>query len=446
MIGTIRTLKIPRNPFILFSPFLILYILIVLVLNSDSVYGDEFRYLEYAQNLLHGFYSGPDPLLANGPGYPIFLMPFLALHLPFLVIKLANPVFFYLSIIFLFKVLRQIVSFQMTFLVCLFWAFYINAYENFPLMVTETFTVFLVSAFMFCVMKAFQTEKLGKYIILSGLLFGYIVLTKLIFGHVMFLMLICCFVFWLIKRKNSNIKKTLVILIVALIATAPYLIYTYHLTGRPFYWSTYAGNNLYWMSSPYNDEYGSWQEYPENVADINFPPGNNEPDAPGGILNFKNRNYHSRGYDELLISRHKKDFEKIRQFKTNMGQDDEFKRIALQNIKEHPLKYIQNCISNVGRMFFNIPYSYKNQSPGTFLRLPFTGILAVLMLFCLIPTFINWKKIDFPIRLLLIISLIYLGGSALASAETRMLTIIVPVLLVWVSFILNKTIKLKLRF
>jgi hypothetical protein len=42
--------------------------------------------------------------------------------------------------------------------------------------------------------------------------------------------------------------------------------------------------------------------------------------------------------------------------------------------------------------------------------------------------------------------LIYLGGSLFGSAETRMFTIIVPVLLFWIGYIFEKKFTVKLKF
>jgi hypothetical protein len=38
----------------------------------------------------------------------------------------------------------------------------------------------------------------------------------------------------------------------------PYLLYTHSLTGRTFYWGTNGGMSLYWISTPYPSELGSW--------------------------------------------------------------------------------------------------------------------------------------------------------------------------------------------
>src|SRR5690348_11128528 len=70
--------KIYSKPFLAFLPFLLLYAALILFLNNDALFGDEGRYLQFAHNLLHGFYSPPPPdiNLWNGPGFPVYLMPF----------------------------------------------------------------------------------------------------------------------------------------------------------------------------------------------------------------------------------------------------------------------------------------------------------------------------------------------------------------------------------
>jgi len=74
------------------------------------------------------------------------------------------------------------------------------------------------------------------------------------------------------------------------------------------------------------------------------------------------------------------------------------------------------------------------------------GIIAVLILFSLVPTIINWKETIFPIRFMVIFIFLYLGGSVLGSAETRMFTVAVPILLFWITFIVQRTVRVNLRF
>lgn len=395
-----KRLKLPENPYILFLPFLLFYLVVIALFQTSEIYGDESRYFYFAHNLLQGFYSpkAPNVDLVNGPGYPLLVALFLALKIPLILLKLLNAVFFYLSIILLFKTIRKYGSFRITFLVCLFWACYYNAYEFMPLVLTEILTVFLVSALMLLLTKVFDSPKeegSKKYIFWAGIIFGYIALTKVVFGYVIVVMFIGTLLLWISNRKIVNYKKAFLISSIALLTTLPYLIYTYSLTGRILYWSTISGNNLYWMTSPEKDEFGSWMEYPlygsDSISNTNVDSGS----YSGGILNFKNRSYHFQGYEDLIRANHKDNFDEIYKYKTPMEQDDAYKRIAFKNIKEHPLKYFENWVSNIGRILFNFPYSYKTQTPGTLVRLPMTGIIVVLMLFCLIPTFFKLEKNKF---------------------------------------------------
>lgn len=425
----VQVIKAVKNPFLLFLPFLILYLAIVITFPPTGTYGDENRYLLLAQNLLHGYFSPnpPDIDLGNGPGYPILLVPFIGFHLPLIFITILNAILYYLSLVLLYKSLLRFSSFTITIIICLYWAIYINVYEYLTHIVTEVLTVFLVCLLTFSLLNAYKYNNLRKAfkaIIFSGMAIGYLALTKPIFGYVIMFLSVGTAILIITNWKSVNYRKIGLILLVAMVTVSPYLIYSYHLTGRAFYWGSNGGNNLYWMSSPYKSESGSWIEYPFDKVDLHV-----------GV----------EGSKRIIDSLHKQDFEKINKY-IGVKRDDTYKKIAITNIKSHPVKFLQNCFSNLGRMLFNFPYSYKIQKPHTLLRLPFNGIILVLILFCLIPTFINWRKIIFPLRFLLVFCFLYFGGSILGSAETRMFTMVVPILLFWVAYILEKTLKVNIKF
>ena len=90
MEAIIKNKKMRNNPFIIFLPFLIIYIIVILIFAKTEFTGDEDRYIMYAKNLTHGFYTLPSPYLdlGNGPGYSMLLTPFVALKLPLIFIKL----------------------------------------------------------------------------------------------------------------------------------------------------------------------------------------------------------------------------------------------------------------------------------------------------------------------------------------------------------------------
>lgn len=420
-----------KNPYLLFAPFLILFIIYVLIVPTNGQVGDESRYLLFAKNLIHGFYSLPPPNidLTNGPGYPIILMPFIALSLPLICITIMNAIFYYLSIVIIFKTMQQLLSPRITLIFSLFWACYYIAYQGLPLILTETFTYLLISILIFTLMKAFETGGLKqkkKYILLSGFILGYIVLTKVAFAYVLLFMLFGSFVLWLTNRKSLNYRKTLAILLIGFITISPYIIYAYNLTGKIFYLSTASGDTLYWASSPYQDEYGDWKG-----------------DLERGEI--REGNFNIPGAEDSLKAHHQKDYEEIYKYQ-GVEQSDAFTRIALNNIKSHPLKYLKNCIYNIGRIIFHYPFSEAVQRPKVLLVFPLNGIVFTLMLFCLIPTIRNWQKIIFPIRLMLIFVLLYLGESSLVSGMVRMFAIIVPVLVFWFAYIFQKSVKINLKF
>jgi 4-amino-4-deoxy-L-arabinose transferase-like glycosyltransferase len=448
MINITKNIRVPENPYLLFSPFLLLYIALVLILNTNPFYDDEGIYIMQAQNLIHGSYSAQISEIYIYPGYSILLTPFVALHLPFLFIKLMNPVFQYLSVIFLFKALKHIVSFRIAFTFSLFWACYFNSFDYLHRMSSEIFTSFLIALLIFLLMRAFNRDKSikgNKYIYLSGFILGYIILTKIIFGYVLLFMLIASGLLWFMNRKSVNYQISVLILLVAFAFTVPYLTYTYHLTGRIFYWGSTGGNNLYWMTSTYKGEYGNYLKDPQLNPDSVIWRSATPVSKTIGNIDVGYRNFYLPGTEDSVKLHHQKDFEEINQY-AGIARDDAFKRIAIRNIKSHPVKFAQNCISNIGRILFNYPYSYKLQKPGLLLRFPLNMIMLVFMLTCSIPTLLNWRKIIFPIRFMLFFTLLYLGGSVLGSAEIRMFTIAVPMLLIWIAYILNKSVKFSLKF
>jgi len=429
-----KKLFVTKNPYLIFLPFLLLYIAIILFLPTDGKFGDETYYLKFAHNIINGFYSpsAPDVDLMYGPGYPIIIAPFIALNLPLIYITLLNAALYYFSIILLFKSLLLVVNFRIAVITSLFWALYYHSFEQLHLIYTETITSFLISLIIYCTIKAFSpdnTRNTNKLIIIAGFALGYVALTKVIFGYVLICMLIGSGIIYLKNRNSVNYRKGLFILLIAIATTLPYLIYTYHLTGRILYWGTSGGTNLYWMSSPYPRENGDWYNF--DKLESNY------------INNYEYSSMPGR-FDSIRVN-HLKDREDLYKFK-GVEQDDLYRKIAIQNIKSHPLKFLQNCISNVGRFFFNYPKSYVLQRPINLIRLPLNGTLILILSFCSIPTVISWYRIVYPIRFMIFIALLYMGGSILGSTEPRMFSVIVPILLIWIAYIYQKSVKIKWKF
>ena len=445
MVDKTPRLKRYKNPYFLFFPFLILYIVLIIIFSDRGYIGDENRYIMFAENLINGHYSPKEPFidLGNGPGYPLILVPFVGLGIPFIYTKLLNGVFYYFSLIFLFKSLNLVVNNKLSIIFSFFWGFYPLFFEQMVFSIPEVLSASLFPILIYTIIRTHKIQSIKqsiKYIIISGLIIGYLALVKPIFGYVIMSLILGTAVLLIHNRKSISHKKSLYILSVALLTTLPYLIYTYNVTGKIFYWSSFGGNNLYWMSTPYENEYGDWMEFPANEDNHRVTDSYNQ-------INLN----HQSDFDQLLKN------EKVRIANTKDGkiqynltkgivQDDMLKAIAIENIKKYPIKFLKNCISNTGRILFHYPFSYTIQKPGTLGRLPFNGIILVFSLFCGIISIIRWRALIYPIRFLLFIILIYFGGTILGSAENRMFFLMVPVLLVWIAYIISKSIRIDLKW
>ncbi len=416
------------KPAVMFLPFLILYVLIILKVSTHELVGDEGRYYEFANNLLNGYYSPPAPNinLWSGPGYPIFLVPFVWLKMPLLVIKLANAFLQYFSIVLLFLAINKYTSKTYALILSFFWALYYISYQELPLMLTEPLTSFLSALIVFFIAQTNSSESSKtKYFVLAGFAIGFLSLTKIIFGYVI-LSLIMFYGLLLLFRKSKNEgRKGFFVIMVALLINVPYLIYTYNLTGKVFYWGNSGGSSLYWMSTPIEGEFGEW-----NNATFTANYGH-DPKIPNNA--------------SLFAINHQKDMDYVAQYPV-INQDDQLKKIAFNNIKTHPVKYLRNCVSNVSRIFFGIPNSYFYQREQTAMRLLPNSIILSLLIFCSIITAINFRTIKPEIRMVIGLTFLYLFFSTLVSAYPRQLYVIIPFLFFWASYIMHKSLTFTLKF
>jgi len=303
MVTLINNIKKIKNPYIIFFPFLLFYFLIVLKSPTQGIYGDERRYLIFAENLIHGYYSTPAPEfnLWNGPGYPIALTPFVFFHLPLICITLFNAILYYLALTLFFKTLQKFFSFKLTLAVSLIWACYINSFGEMKFIYSEILSCFLVSLILYCLVNAFTEERKSKiFAIFAGIAIGYIVLTKVIFGYVLLFILTSMIILWLINRKKLNHRRGLLIAVIALFTISPYLMYTYQLTGKVYYLGNSGGMSLYWMSSPYDNELGDWC-HSRNIYQSDV--SNSKIDADKKTI---------PGFTNYLYANHAKDYEQLK--------------------------------------------------------------------------------------------------------------------------------------
>jgi 4-amino-4-deoxy-L-arabinose transferase-like glycosyltransferase len=414
------------NPWIIFFPFFLLFVIIILKLATNQFQGDEKRYYDFANNIINGFYSpaSPNINLWNGPGYPLFLVPFVYFETPLIVIKLANALLQYISIILVFKAINKYVNRLYAVIFSFAWALYYISYQELFSILSEPLTSFLASLIIYLLTLDCDKNKDKIRIYLTGVVLGFLALTKIIFGYVIICMFSLSLLIYFINGKKINAGKSIFILATALILNIQYLLYTYNLTGKILYWGNSGGSSLYWMSTPVEGEFGDWNnaEFTANCGhDIKIPCNAN-----------------------LIAKNHQKNMDQVNKLPL-IEQDDELKKIAINNIINNPIKYLRNCISNFSRLFFGIPSSYFYQREITIWRIiPNSIVLTLLFLSCLL-SLINYKEIKFEIRFIICLSLTYMLLTIFVSAYPRQLYVIMPILLFWNSYVFNKFIIFRCR-
>ena len=415
------------NPLLIFFPFLILFILIILNFGSNELIGDEVRYFNFANNILAGFYSPPSPdiNLWNGPGYPLFLTPFVWLQVPLIFLKLTNAFLQYFSIILLFKAVKKFTSKKYALIFSFSWAFYYISYQELYFLLTEPLTSFLCALIVFLISRINDSSYSGiKYYVLTGFSIGLLALTKIIFGYVLISMIFIYIVNFYFYDNSKKIKNIIYMLSLAFLINIPYLVYTYNLTDKILYWGNSGGSSLYWMSTPIEGEFGEWNNHNFSVN------CGHDPKIPCNA--------------SLFAINHGKDFEVINQL-VGVAKDDKFKEFALRNIRENPLKYFRNCISNVSRMFFGIPNSYFYQREQTILRILPNSVIFSVLIFCSVITAINFKTVRVEIKMVVGFIFLYLLFSTLVSAYPRQFYVIVPLLFFWFSYVISRSVVINLR-
>jgi hypothetical protein len=421
-----------HNPFVLFFPFLLLYTGIVLKVthgfdlqNLLPRHADEIRYIDYAKNLLKGTYAFDNNYrLWNAPGYPIFLMPFVALKLPYIFITLCNALLKYLSIVFLYKALRHYTSMRISVVGSLIWGLYFLSFIELPAICTEPLTEFLITFLGFCLIKAFQFRS-RKYVWLSGISLGLLILTKAIFSYVLLGLLLLYGIGALLAKvtrayEKRNTIKALHILSIAFLLVFPYIIYTYSLTGKVYYFADSGGMQLYWMSTPFENEYGEWHN---------------------ANLTRKKNNLCD---DSMLVVNHRKDMDYVNQF-TGFDRDDAYKKLAIENIKKHPLKYIRNCFANSGRLLFTFPDSYQPQDDHDLLNVYINSFFWVGMIAASLLALLNFRRMRFEMNMIAILIFSYFGVSVLVSGMLRFFYVMIPLMLIWIIYVISRTIIIKWR-
>jgi hypothetical protein len=174
-----------------------------------------------------------------------------------------------------------------------------------------------------------EKAKQTKWIVYSAFCLGYLIITKFIFAYVTIAVIALIIIAHITFRK-FELDKYIKILTLGFLLTIPYLFYTYTLTGKLFYWSSMSGVGLYWLTTSYENEWGSWLGFSDQSTDINPQHAVIKETIRG--LSYIERN-------DIILNQ------------------------AKENIRKNPEIYIKNVAVNTLRLFFGYPKSYTYQKP-----------------------------------------------------------------------------------
>ncbi len=403
-----------KNITVKLLPLLFLFLLMVLLFSSPDFQGDEGGYVAYATRLSQGeIYPLRDVSLWWGPGYPIVLIPFVLFKLPLLFAKFLNAFFLFGALLYFYEALAQWVNKTHATLFTFLLGFYPPLWREVHLLITENLVFFLICGFIFHFAASNRGNQKSRFhLVMASFFLGYLALTKVFYGYVILIGLLS-FLFFYTWQKKEWFKKTTYIYLLALVWCLPYLLYTYSLTNKIFYWGTSGGSTLYWMSSPYSGDLGDWQANPdvEKLPDL---------------------------------ERHREFFATLTGI-SEVEVDNKFKERALQNIVHNPKKYLLNWMANIGRLLFSYPFSYTQQKITTFFYLIPNMFVVVGFILSIYPAILKRKAIPYEMYVLLYFCFIAFGGTSLLSAYDRQFRPLVPILLLWIAFIYTRILTIQLR-
>ncbi|MBO8240529.1 glycosyltransferase family 39 protein [Prochlorococcus marinus XMU1412] len=375
---------------------------------------DECAYFANAKNIFKGIYQDPFKDRLVSPGFSLVIAPFLLLDFGRRSIVFFNIVLGSFTIVITYLTSKIFLSRKISFFITIIWGLYYIKFQQLFTALTEPFASFLIiSIFYLICRKKIKKDALNSLKI--GFVLGLLLLTKPIFVYVVILLFILISIWLLFDRKFFPIFLSLIL---AFSMTLPYQSYTFGKTGKILFFSNISGESLYWMSTPYKGEMGDWNndQFNSNCQSLE----NSGPNCNSYLIE-KNHGEFFRSIENLNM----------------VEKNQKLTQKAISNIKQYPIKYARNIINNVSRLFYNIPSSYFYQRDITILRLIPNSILFSMILFsCLI----SFKKINkYPSEMIfcMVFIFIYIALSSLVSAYARMLTIVVPFILIWSFYSIN---------
>lgn len=376
------------------SPLLVIYVCVALGSWPAEWTADEGRYVQFAENLCLGRYALADEnFLWNGPGYPLVLAAWKLTGLPMPWARMANAGFLYLGTVLFAHLMALYVPRRWALGTAWAMGLYVPLLVGLGVLMTECLAVCLVCGACLAVAVALRRGS-RRAIVCAGLLLGWLALVKVFFGYVLLGGLVVYSLAAVARRYRRPAGRMAWVFSIGLLTTVPYLVYTHHVTGKVFYWSNCGGLSLYWMSTPYAEEWGDWF-HPNDVG------------------------------ARPELARHRPFFDSIAGL-SPVEKDAALRSRAVANIVARPGRYLRNVAANIARMWYSFPYSYTPQKLTTlFYALPNSLLLSGLLASAVV-LWIRRPPGVGQTHFMLAFMALTLGGSSLLSAYPRMLDPVIP--------------------
>ena len=401
----IKFLNLSYKPKYIFFGATLYSLAIVLIFNNPTLYGDEPRYLSFADNILNGFYAKKDlnpGFLWTGPGYPLILSFLKAFKANLLLYRILNIFFIITGIYYVYKFLLLFFKQNTAIIISIIGGFS-NPYIFHALskILSESLSFFLFNAAIYY-LYIFYNSRHKKYLFIGSFYSGFLILTKVIFAYVFLALFLVTFFFYLIRKLDL---KYILTSITPFIFCIPYLFYTYSITNKIFFWSDAGGSTLYSISTPYEDEYGDW--FPASINEKN-------PEVKfsrSGSITTKPK------MNPPYFQKHLSFLVSISSL-NGIERDAMLKKKAIENIINHPIKYIKNILSNISRIFFRTPFTDRElKTTFKVFFYPYGFVLLTCYIFSLFSSFFLENRT--AVKIITLFVLIFLLGTSLLSAESR---------------------------
>jgi hypothetical protein len=316
--------------------------------------------------------------------------------------------FLFGAAVLFFRLLRLYVSTRGATLGAAALALYVPFYTVLEHLHSEALSVLLIVAMMYGTQRYLHEGRL-RHLVLAGSALGWLALTRVAFGWVVTALLLLALIWWAVRPGEAPRRFTAVCCL-AFVACVPWLTYTYSVTREPLYWGSSGALSLYWMSSPYSGERGDWQQARAVFIDKRLAP--------------------HRQFFRSLIGR------------PLVDQNDALLHAAFANIRARPARYAENLLSNVSRMWFDFPYSFREQRVAALLfvvpnAVVLTALLASLGLLFGRPGLLPVEAIPFGLFALTAFAL-----HATLAAYPRMLFPIIPVIIWFVVVVISRCVRI----